>query len=47
LRLERLERLDTAALETMAQRTGKPKLMRAARRIAEIAAGYAAEYETL
>lgn len=47
LRLERLERLDTAALEVMAQRTGKPKLVRAARRIAKIAARYAEEYELL
>ncbi len=47
LRLERLERLDMAALEGMAQRTGRPKLARAACRIAGIAARYAEEYETL
>ena len=47
LRLERLERLDTAELAAMAHRTGKPKLVRAAHRIAEIAGDYAAEYEPL
>lgn len=47
LRLERLELLDMAKLEAMARRTGKPKLVRAARRIAEIAAHYATEYEPL
>lgn len=47
LRLERMERLDTEALVVMAQRAGKPKLVRAARRIAEIAAQYVAEYESL
>lgn len=47
LRLERLERLDTSALEALAKRTGKPKLERAARRIAGIAAEYAQEYEAL
>ena len=47
LRLERLERLDAATLEAMAQRTGKPKLVRAARRIAAMAAEYAEEYEPL
>ena len=47
LRLERLERLDAATLEAMAQRTGKPKLVRASARIAQMAATYAEEYEPL
>lgn len=36
LRLERLERLDTEVLREMAARVGKPKLVRAAERIAEL-----------
>ena len=47
LRLERLERLDMTELEAMAQRTGKPKLVRAAQMIAGMAAEYAEEYEAL
>ena len=47
LRLERLERLDGAELAAMARRTGKPKLVRAAERIAAMAAEYAEEYEPL
>jgi len=47
LRLERLERLDATELEAMAQRTGKPKLVRAAGRIAKMAAEYAEEYQPL
>jgi hypothetical protein len=40
-----MERLDAADLEVMAWRTGKPKLVRTARRIAQMAAHYAEEYE--
>ena len=47
LRLERLERLDATELEAMARRTGKPKLVRAARRIAAMAAEYAEEHKPL
>ena len=47
LRLERIERLDGAELAAMARRTGKPKLVRAAERIAAMAAEYAEEYEPL
>jgi len=47
LRLERLERLDATELEAMAQRTGKPKLVRAAGRIAKMTAEYAEEYQPL
>jgi predicted transcriptional regulator of viral defense system len=47
LRLERLERLDMTELEAMARRTGKPKLLRAARMIARMATEYAEEYEAL
>lgn len=44
LRLERLEMLDTTELQAMALRSSKPKLRRAARRVADIAARYAEEY---
>lgn len=47
LRLERLERLDGAELAAMARRTGKPKLVRAAERIAALTAEHAEEHEPL
>ena len=47
LRLARLERLDAGELEAMARRTGRPKLVRAAGRIARMAAEYALEYQPL
>ena len=47
LRLERLERLDGAELTAMARRTGKPKLVRAAERIAALTAEHAEEHEPL
>ncbi len=47
LRLEDLEILDLEQLKQMAVDTGKPKLMRAAERIARLAAAEAEEYETV
>lgn len=47
LRLDRLERVDTRILEQYAQRTGKPKLLRAARRISGLAAGQSGEWMEL
>lgn len=45
LRLERLDRLDTGRLLEMARRAAKPKLERAARFVAVLAAEQAEEYE--
>ncbi len=47
LRLQNLESLDPEALAGMAEAAGKPKLRRAARRIAELAAIELAEYEAV
>lgn len=47
LRLDRLEVLDTAALLRDAERTGKPKLIRAAHRVAQIAAERSGEWGML
>jgi len=47
LRLQGLERLDLAALARLAASSGRPKLRRAAVRLAEIAAAQAGEYEPL
>ncbi len=47
LRLQHLENLDQEALQGLAQRSGKPKLRRAARRVIALAATETAEYETL
>lgn len=47
LRLQNLERLDLNALASMAERSGSPKLKRAAQRIAELTRAEAEEYETL
>lgn len=47
LRLQNLESLDLDALAGIAETAGKPKLRRAARRIAEIAVTEAAEYEAV
>lgn len=47
LRLQNLERLDLDALRRMAERAGKPKLVRAASRVAELARAEAKEYEPL
>lgn len=47
LRLERLGTLDCGLLEQYAVRSGKPKLLRAAGRIAKMAADYTEEWVTL
>lgn len=47
LRLQNLETLDLAELRRLAELAGKPKLLRAARRIAELAAVEFLEYQTL
>ncbi len=47
LRLDRLDKLDPEKLVAYAERTGKPKLRRAARRIVEMAAEQADEWVTL
>jgi len=47
LRLQNLERLNLERLVEFAWRAGKPKWMRAARRIADLAAQESAEYEEL
>ncbi|MDW8319275.1 MAG: hypothetical protein RMN53_15705 [Anaerolineae bacterium] len=47
LRLQNLARLDLGRLAALAERSGSPKLQRAARRIAALAAAEAEEYETL
>jgi predicted transcriptional regulator of viral defense system len=47
LRLQKLETLDLAELRRLAELAGKPKLRRAARRIAELAASEFLEYQTL
>jgi hypothetical protein len=47
LRLDRLDRLDVDRLLTFAERTGKPKLLRAARAIAEMAVDESGEWVEL
>ena len=47
LRLQGLERLDLEALAGLAKGTGRPKLQRAARRIAALARSELSEYESL
>lgn len=47
LRLDRLDSVDMERLRSFARRTGKPKLMRAAERIEELAAGDSGEWEDL
>lgn len=47
LRLQHLDTLDRDILESTARRSGKPKLLRAAARIARLAEAQAVEYETL
>lgn len=47
LRLQNLERLDLNALDSLANRSGSPKLKRAAQRIAELTRAEAEEYERL
>ncbi|MCP9455540.1 MAG: hypothetical protein NNA18_05470 [Nitrospira sp.] len=47
LRLQNLERLDRNALQAWAERSGKPKLRRAAAYIASLATAEMQEYETL
>ncbi len=47
LRLQYLESLDLVVLARIAEAAGKPKLRRAARRIAELASAEVAEYETV
>lgn len=47
LRLQNLDRLDVEQVQQMAEQAGKPKLRRAALRIAEIVAEEAEAYEPL
>ncbi|MBI5232530.1 MAG: hypothetical protein HY876_10260 [Coriobacteriales bacterium] len=47
LRLDRLEGIDAERLKDYAERTGKPKLIRAARAITEMAAGASSEWVEL
>lgn len=47
LRLQHLERLDLGRLRALADRWGRPKLRRAAKLVARLAAQQRAEYETL
>jgi len=47
LRLQNLDQLDLELLQQFAERSGKPKLLRAADVIVEIAVAEAAEYEPL
>ncbi len=47
LRLQNLDRLDPESLTRVAEASGKPKLRRAARRLAELAAAELAAYEEL
>ncbi len=47
LRLDRLDELDIDRLMRDAERTGKPKLMRASRQVAELAAAYSEEWVSL
>ena len=47
LRLQALERLDLDALTRLADQSGKPKLLRAARQVADLAGIELAGYETL
>ena len=47
LRLQNLDLLDAAELKRLAGRSGRPKLLRAARNVAALIEAEALEYETL